>query len=173
MKNLPRLRSAKTAFDRQSQRLKTEAPFQAGALFIPFLAVGILTIYTGLQVNRKLFSLARPIEMSGVTMEDKEIWLSVGIRNDLIVIATPEGDTFSWPMSGPDKAQLAVLQDYLTARARYLVASSVRSGQLSGNQNSAALSVDQSLTYQHVRPIIYALAGAGFSRYGFETRIVR
>lgn len=173
MKNLPRLRRAKTAFERQAERLKAEVPFQTWLLFIPFLAVLVLTIYTSLQVNRKLFSLGRPIEMDGAAVADKEIWLSVGIRNDLIVIATPEGQSFSWPISGPDNAQLALLQDYLTERARYLVSDSVRRGQLSGNHNSAALSVDQSLTYQHVRPIIYALAGAGFSRYGFETRIVR
>jgi hypothetical protein len=173
VKNIPLIRSAKKAFERQSERLKAEVPFQTWLLFIPFLAVVVLTVYTSVQMNGKLFSMGRPVEMDGAPVADKEIWLSIGIRNDLIVIATPEGKFFSWPISGPDTAQLALLQDYLTERARYLVSDSVRRGQLSGNHNSAALSVDQSLTYQHVRPIIYALAGAGFSRYGFETRIVR
>ena len=168
-----RLGGAKSAFERQATRLKLDAPFQALPLFIPFLAVVVLSLFTSLELNRKLFSNARPVEGAGTLAEEKEVWLSVGIRNNMVVVATPEGESFSWPISGPNKGELALLESYLSQRARKLVADSVRRGLLDRHQNVAALSVDQSLTYQHVRPIIYALAGAGFSRYGFETRLFR
>ena len=173
MSRKSRLGDAKTALERQSERLKRDSAFPASLLLLPFVAVTVLTLYTSLEVNRKLFSNARPIDRAGPLAEEKQVWLSVGIRKNQIVITTPDGQLFSWPVTGPSSSELALLETYLKRRAREVVADAVRRGQLDGNRNVAALSVDQSLTYQHVRPIIYALGGAGFSRYGFETRVVR
>jgi hypothetical protein len=167
-----RLGSAKPAFERQAARLAYQAPFQATLLFIPFLAVVVLTMYTSLETSPRLHGVARPLERDGVIAPEREVWLSVGIKNEMIVVATPDGETFTWPAKGPKKEQMVGLEAYLLKRSHSMVEDAVRRGQLDGRRNVAALSVDQSLTYHHVRPIIYALAEAGFSRYGFETRVV-
>ena len=36
----------------------------------------------------------------------------------------------------------------------------------------AVLAVDETLSYAHIRPVIYALGEARISKYGFETRLL-
>jgi hypothetical protein len=39
-------------------------------------------------------------------------------------------------------------------------------------RTTAVLAVDQKLKFNHLRPVIYALAEARISKYGFETRMI-
>jgi hypothetical protein len=82
-------------------------------------------------------------------------------------------ESFTWPESGPSKEDLSPLKTYLQARARELVLDTVRIGQIGPQNHTAVIAVDHALTFHHVRPVIYELGHAGFSRYGFETRLLR
>ena len=103
---------------------------------------------------------------------EHDLWLSIATKNNQLIITSPHGDLFSWPVEGPDKKSISKFQTYLRHRAEELVKDSVRRGQIDEDRTMVALSVDQNLTYQHLRPVIYSLAQAGFSKYGFETRVI-
>jgi hypothetical protein len=104
---------------------------------------------------------------------DHRLWLSVSNANGKILISSNDTSSFSWSEAGPSTEQYKKFKKYLDLRVKNLVIDTVRTGQIQSETLTAALAVDQSLTYQHVRPVIYALAEAGISRYGFETRIIR
>lgn len=169
----PKMSSASLALARQKDRLSEEHPFKAALLIVPFLAVTVLTIFTSLETATKLYGVAQPLEHPSAPSADQDVWLSVAAKDERIVVTTVTGDMFSWPIGGPSSKDLDGLNTYLKTRAEDLVKASVLRGQIHDKQNSVGLAVDQRLTYHHVRPIIYALADAGFSKYGFETRIVR
>jgi hypothetical protein len=74
-------------------------------------------------------------------------------------------------VEGPSQKDYEVFEKYMKAWAKRHLQNVVRSGQITADTNLAAIAIDQKLTYHHVRPVIYALAAAGVSKYGFETRL--
>ena len=173
MRHVHRLGGAKPAFLRQAERLTRENPLHVSLLFIPFFIVTILTIYVGFQTAPRLFGVGKPLEKISEISPDHEVWLSLAVKKEKLIITVSDGQVFSWSVEGPGDEDLEKLQFYLRQRAEEIVRDSVRRGQVDEVRGVAALSVDQGLTYHHIRPVIFALAGAGFSKYGFETRVLR
>lgn len=169
----PRIGDALFAFLRQKDRLTEERPFGVTLLIAPFLVTTVLTIYTSFETSTRLFAVSHPFEHQTERSNGHDVWLSVGVKGTNLIIATIYGETFSWPLSGPDEKERATFEKFLQQEAEKLVTKATLKGQLTEGQNSVALSVDQRLTYQHIRPVLYALAAAGFSKYGFETRILK
>ncbi len=168
-----KLGKAISAFLRQKERLFDDGSFKIYTLIIPFMAVTVLTIYTNLELSTRLFGVASPLEHQTDISNHSGVWLSIGTKKEQIVVRTTNGLTFSWSLSGPSQDQLRPLRDYLTLAARDVVEKSILKGQITKNDTIVALSVDQHLNFHHIRPVIYALAEAGFTKYGFETRILR
>ncbi len=168
-----KLPKARLALFRQKERLEEDRSFGISALFIPFMAVAVLTIYTGFETATRLYGVAQPLEHNSEPSNNYDLWLSIGPQQDKLVISSINGETFSWPLAGPSKDQVLPFNEFLKKTARHLVEGTVLKGQITADDSLVALSVDQRLTFHHIRPVIYALAAAGFSKYGFETRIVR
>jgi hypothetical protein len=168
-----KLGKAKLALFRQKDRLHQETPFKVSILIAPFLVVTVLTAYTSLETATRLYSVGQPLEHLGAPAGDHAIWLSIGAKDDRLFVTTINGQMFSWPLAGPSKKERAELDIYLHQQAQKLVTDATLQGQVENGKNTVGLSVDQHLTFLHVRPVLYALAEAGFSKYGFETRIVR
>lgn len=173
MKRPHRLGSAQPAFLRMKSRLGQESPVRTAILFIPFLLVIILSLFIGLETSTRLYSNAKPMVHPSKPMPDHEIWLSIAVRAGRLEVSTQDGTTFSWAAAGPTQDEYNHFQKFLGTKSHKLVSDLIRTGQIGPHQAVAALSVDQSLTYQHVRPVIYALAASGFSKYGFETRVLK
>ena len=168
-----KLGNAILAFARQKERMFEDGSFRIFTLILPFMAVSVLTIYTSLETSTRLYGVSNPLEHNSEVVERSGLWLSIGIKNDQVIIRTINGQTFSWALSGPTEEQLTPLKTYLSAAAKDIVEKSVLKGQISSNDSLVALSVDQQLNFNHIRPVIYAIAGAGFTKYGFETRVLR
>jgi hypothetical protein len=173
MKNAHRFGAAKAALLRQEERLRRFDPISMATAIIPFLGVIVLSLYTGLETSTRLHANGKPMEYPATKVNDRAIWLSISAKDGKILVTTAGQESFSWSELGPSNKDLKPLQSYLEARARDQVMSTVRIGQITNQSHTAVLAVDQTLTFFHLRPIIYALSQAGFSRYGFETRLVR
>jgi hypothetical protein len=97
--------------------------------------------------------------------------MSVGLSNDLIIIKTSSGKIFKWPAVGPSDGDYESFENHLKTWTKSHLQSTILAGQLLPSTNTAAIAVDQRLTAHHIRPVIYALAAAGVSKYGFETKL--
>ena len=163
--------SSSGSFRRQRARLDGLPTLPVVLLFIPFFAVTLLTFFVGFESSFRTNSRIEPFVHESTPAADHALWLSVGISENAIIINTASGETFRWPVEGPSQKDYDVFEKFMAAWAKRHLQNVVRSGQITADTNLAAIAIDQKLTYHHVRPVIYALAAAGISKYGFETRL--
>jgi hypothetical protein len=168
-----RLGGAKAALLRQKERLSKFDSVSLAVTLIPFMGVIVLSLYTSLETNTRLHANGKPMEYPAAQTNDHAMWLSVSVKGGKVIVTTSGVENFLWPESGPSDEDLAPLKAYLSERAKKLVNDTVRVGQLTPQNHTAVIAMDHSMTFHHVRPIIYALGNAGFSRYGFETRLLK
>jgi hypothetical protein len=168
-----RLDSTSLALIRQKARLCAEQPFGLAVIFIPFMAVAVISFFVAFESTPRIRSTSTPFEYPADPVKEHSIWLSIGIQGDLIAIRTSDSRFFSWSANGPSADEFKNFQNYLRQRAAEHLQDTVRRGKVNTQTNEAALAVDQGLTFHHIRPVIYALASAGFSKYGFETRLIK
>ncbi len=163
--------SSSGSFRRQRQRLDGMPAIPLVLLFIPFFSVTLLTFFVGFESSFRPKSRIEPFVHESAPAVDHALWLSIGISESTITVNTASGETFRWPVEGPSQKDYEVFEKYMKAWAKRHLQNVVRSGQITADTNLAAIAIDQKLTYHHVRPVIYALAAAGVSKYGFETRL--
>ena len=168
-----RLDSTAMALIRQKSRLYSEHPFGLAVIFIPFMAVAVISLFVAFEGTPRIKSTSTPFEYPADPVKEHSIWLSIGMQDRSIAIRTSDNRFFSWSAEGPSASELKNFQNYLRERASQHLQDTVRRGKVNAQTNEAALAVDQGLTFHHVRPVIYALASAGFSKYGFETRLIK
>jgi hypothetical protein len=168
-----KLEKAVFAFSRVKERLSEDPSFKVSFVIIPFVAAAVLAMFVSLETTTRLFEVGKPF-VHDASLDDRYgLWLSIGSLDGELIITTADGEKMKWPLSGPSKDDLQNLSKMLNSKVEALVKSVVLKGQLHSSDSLVALSVDQSLTFHHVRPIIYALAGVGVSRVGIETRVLR
>lgn len=163
--------SSSGSFRRQRARLDGMPAMPLVLLFIPFFSVALLTFFVGFESSFRTKNRIEPFVHESAPTADHALWLSVSISENTIIVNTATGETFRWPVEGPSQRDYDVFEKYMTIWAKRHLQNVVRSGQITGDTNLAAIAIDQKLTYHHVRPVIYALAAAGISKYGFETRL--
>jgi hypothetical protein len=165
--------SSSGSFRRQRARLDGMPMMPMVLLFIPFFSVTLLTFFVGFESSVRPKSRIEPFVHESAPTADHALWLSVGIRENTIIVNTSSGESFRWPVEGPSQRDYDVFEKYMRTWAKQHLQNVVRSGQITSDTNLAAIAIDQKLTYHHVRPVIYALAAAGVSKYGFETRLTQ
>jgi hypothetical protein len=163
--------SSSGSFRRQRTRLDGMPVMPVVLLFIPFFSVTLLTFFVGFESSVRPKSRIEPFVHESAPAADHALWLSIGVSENTIIVNTASGETFRWPVEGPSQRDYEVFETYMTTWAKHHLQNVVRSGQITSDTNLAAIAIDQKLTYHHVRPVIYALAAAGISKYGFETRL--
>ena len=161
---------ARVFYDVQS-RLKESSYSTLAYIFIPFFLVTILALFVGFETSDRFKSPIEAFEYTAAASNDHKIWMSVGLIEDLIVIKTSSGKTFKWPAAGPSESDYDSFESHLKAWTKSHLQNTILAGQLLPSTNTAAIAVDQRLTAHHIRPVIYALASAGVSKYGFETKL--
>lgn len=163
--------SSSGSFRRQRARLDGMPSMPLVLLFIPFFSAALLTFFVGFESSFRSKSRIEPFVHEGIPTADHALWFSVGISENHIIVNTAPGETFRWPAEGPSQSDYELFEKHVTTWAKRHLQNVVRSGQITSDTNVAAIAIDQKLTYHHVRPVIYALAAAGISKYGFETRL--
>lgn len=167
----PEISRIERSFQRQKERFQSSQGFSLTVLFLPFLGALVLSLFVGLETSMRLQGGSEPFEYASEPVNDHELWLSIGLVDESVVVRTADNGFFVWPTKGPSQGDYAKLENHLQQWTKKHLTNVVRSGQIDSYTNTAALAIDQRLNYHHVRPVIYALASAGISRYGFETRI--
>lgn len=163
--------SSSGSFRRQRARLDAMPAIPLTLLFIPFFSITLLTLLVGFESSVRTRNSIEPFVHESSPAPDHALWMSVGIEEQTIIINTASGETFRWPAEGPAQKEYEAFENHIVSWSKRHLQNVVRSGQITDETNLVAISFDQKLTYHHVRPVIYALAAAGISKYGFETRL--
>lgn len=124
------------------------------------------------DLNPRLGSSIEVLPFEAPRNRDGGIWLGIYQENQRTIVITSERNVFSWPLGQASMKDLDPLVRYLNSRVEKEVYSTALTMEPNLTQVTAVLAVDQHLKYSHIRPVIYALASASISRYGFETRII-
>lgn len=154
-------------------RLREQNPQGVVYIFIPFFLVIILSLYSGFETSDRIKSHIEPFQYSSDKTRDHRLWMSLGLHDDSIVLVLPTGKLFRWPASGPSDDDYVALEAYMKNLAQTHLKTTILQGRFGPETNTAAIAVDQRLTVHHVRPLLYALAASGISKYGFETKLPR
>lgn len=147
-------------------------------LWFPFpalIAFGLVIVLRGqlfAGFNHRLGTEANVVEMPAEPLRSPGIWLSITQRDNDILIITDDHKSFRVPLAAPNVEALQPLVHYLDQRVRDIAFKSTLDLKVDQDRIRAVLAVDQKLRYIHVRPILYALAEAKISNYGFETKLV-
>ncbi|MES2744866.1 MAG: hypothetical protein V4655_05540, partial [Bdellovibrionota bacterium] len=99
------------------------------------------------------------------------IWMSVTQNNNKLLIITDDHQRFTIPVLAPDLDAMRPFIKYLDERVREIAFKTTLDMEVDRDRIRAVLAIDQKLKYFHVRPLLYALAEAKISHYGFETRM--
>lgn len=161
------------ALERQAERLVMPFTAWPAYLLIPVGIILILSAFVPLEVNSRLFSRAHPLQLSGEEAPPTSLWFAVAPTNSGISVTSIDGKVFELSNTAPAETRAEELRSYLLERKEDLIKSNVLANHLDPNATLVVLSADERLTYFHLRPVVYALASAGITRYAFEGRIIK
>ncbi|MFW7378253.1 MAG: hypothetical protein ACOH5I_05570 [Oligoflexus sp.] len=144
-------------------------PFPA---MIGFTLVLILGGHLLTDLNPRLGARVDVIPFEAPRQRDGGIWLGVYQDGHHIHVVTSDRKKFSWDIDSNQAKDIDPLVKYLKVRVQKEIYGTAMKLEPNLTQSTAVIAVDQRLRYGHLRPVIYALAEARISRYGFETRII-
>ncbi len=147
-------------------------------LWFPFpalIAFGLVIVLRGQLLtgfNYRLGTRADVVHYNAETLSAPGIWISIYQDHDNLVLVTDDHNRFEWPLGAKDMKALKPFINYLRKRTEEAAFKMSLALEVEKNRTRAVLAVDQKLKYIHIRPILFALAEAKISNYGFETRVV-
>lgn len=176
-----RVRLFQEAFSRAFDRAESTA-FDG---MFPGILAAIIVLFVGLACSTKIFETANPrlgypAQLPPLDARENHapygLWFSLSAPEESMVVTTDDQQLFQWPLD-PDSALESKgygdFRQYLQQR-RFTITEDLVMSMARANlddKTRAVVAVDEHLTYAHFRPVMLALAGAGFSRYAFETRV--
>lgn len=158
---------------RQKARLSMPLTTNLGVLLLPIGLMSLLLIYVSVETNPRIFSTAKPLQLNLPAEEDNaKLWFSLAPSEQGIVIVSNSGESFDL-VAKDGETDLTAFTEHLKARVMAVISDVAIANRMDAKSSFVVLSVDERLTYSHVRPVIYALAEAGITRYGFEGRVLK
>ena len=164
-----RHKQVELSFGRLADRLdfKNINPFSY--FLLPTGLVCLLLIFVSLETNQRIRTQTTPVELEGVPAKTATLWFSVAPAEGGIFISGNNGDTFLVENGGNG---LQAFEKHLQGQKQKVIADVALANRMDADSSMVILSLDESLTYAHIRPIIYVLGKVGISRYGFEGRVL-
>ena len=160
------------ALSKMKERLDEPVQWYPFPAMIGFMLVVILGGHLLPDLNPRLGSKVDVLPLDAPRNPDGGIWLSASLQEDDLVVVTSDTKIFRGPSSKPHYSDIEPLIQYLkskTQKESYSMALTLEAGISS---TTAVLALHQNLNYGQIKPLIFALASAKISRYGFETRII-
>lgn len=157
------------------QRERLAVPFTANPviLFIPFGLMCLLLIYVSLETSPRIYSNAKPLLLNHKEESPTfTLHYTIAPAPEGLRIVSNNGDIFSLNGQQDDKG-LDLFTNSLKSSIRSTINDVALANRMDEQTSFVVLTLDERLTYAHVRPVIYALASAGITRYGFEGRILK
>lgn len=158
-----------TAMMSAKTRLRATPSWFPIPCLISFFLVLLLTAHVALSTNPRTGQPAAVLPLAAEKGEDSAIWFSMVIEKDKVVVIDNYRKVFKWPVNTESVEDLEPFINHLKKRVATEVESAALAERISNSQVRAIIAVDQTLRYRHFRPILFALAEAGISQYGFET----
>jgi hypothetical protein len=167
-----RSQKLQSAFRRQQDRLVMPFTANPAWFLLPTGLVSLLLVYVSLETNPRIYSSAKPVQLSQEVRPSEGIWYSIAPSESGLRIVSDQGDYFDVSAdSSPE--ELANLTAQIKIRMKSVLSDVALAKRLTNSSTFVVLSVDERLSYAHIRPMIYSLAAAGVTRYGFEGRILK
>ncbi len=138
--------------------------------FISVLMAMILLAHVFQGINPRLGNPAALITFSSEPEKEGAIWFSVSMEDQKnILITTRSRSVFRWSIEKPTQKDVGDFINYLKTQMLNESISVGLIGDSTVTQTTAVIAADQNLSFNHIRPIIHALAQAKINNYAFET----
>ena len=160
------------ALTKMKERLEEPVQWYPFPAMIGFMLVMILGGHLLPDLNPRLGARVDVLPADAPRHQDGGIWLGVYKQNDSIMVVSSDRKKFKWPIASASINDIEPLVKYLKMRTQHESFSMALKMESSLTKTTTVVAVDQRLKYSHIKPIIFALASAKISRYGFETRII-
>lgn len=160
------------AISKLRERLEESVQWYPFPAMIGFILVMILGGHLLTDLNPRLGARVDVLPLDSQNHPDASIWLGIYESQGKIHVVTADRRKFSWQQDAVKPQDFKKLIHYLqekTIKEKKSTALKMESNMI---RSTAIIAVDQRLRFSHMKPIIYALAEANISRYGFETRII-
>lgn len=156
-------------YDSVSKRLKKPLWWFPYPCLLTFGLQLILTAHILFSTNPRIGQPAEVISYPSTPAKDSAIWLSITVQDKFTIVTTNDRKIFRWPATLRSTAELKDLTFYLRRRMVEEIQTASLVQRAMRSQTTVVIAADQSLKYNHIKPIIHALAQAGISNYAFET----
>jgi len=158
-------------FANKKERLRRPESWYPFPLLIPFVLEILLISHMLFGTTSRIGNPADVLSFPANRHKIGPIWFSVTPVNGQIVVTTEDRQIFRWAQSTNEVASIKPFRDYLVKKSQDMILASALSKQALRSKTRAVIAADQRLKFMHMKPILYALATANISQYGFETKI--
>ena len=121
-------------------------------------------------ISERVGSPSRVIHLNASAHEPSSIWLAVNIHKGKLVVMGKNKRSFLFELKGIRANKMNPLKEYLEEKMLEVARGGVLQKRVSSPSTRVTLSIDRTIRYRHVIPIIDVIADLGFSNYSFEVR---
>lgn len=162
--------SFKDLVNRMQERLKSSATWMPYPALISVGLTAILVAQIFTTVNPSLKRAVNPILLESPDISMKNIVVNVYMKNENVIVQMEDGSRAGISPNAIQEEDVESLKALFMNRISKEIRSAIVKRRSYQEQFTAVLAVDQTLKFQHMRPILIALASAGITDYGFQTR---
>lgn len=139
---------------------------------IAFALVTILSGHLLTYLNPRLGTSVEVIPLEAPRLILGDIWLGIKLNGDVLEIMTTDRHIFRWKNKSLERKDMSALIDYLKEKTRHQAHRAGLKMKAMESEIRAIIAIDKNVSYAHLNPVLYALAEAKISKYGFESRII-
>lgn len=150
-------------------RLRSPLPWYPFPALISFGLAILLLAHVAVSTSRRMGHPTSLLNFPSTHHQAGAIWFSVTPINDEVVVATANRQVFRWPQNIRNIEPLGPFIAWLKEATYQEIEAAALLNRIEKKQTIAVIAADQTLKYSHLRPVLYALAQANVSKYGFET----
>lgn len=139
------------------------------------IAFSLVTILNGqllTYLNPRLGTSVEVIPLKAQRLILGDIWLGIKLNGEVLEIVTTDRRMFKWKNKSLERSDMRELINYLKQKTRQQAQSAGLKMKAMESDIRAIIAIDKNVSYAHLSPVLYALAEAKISKYGFESRII-
>ncbi len=164
-------RSVSLAITEKAERLRLTPTWFPLPALIPFLLAPVLIANIFPSINPHLQGTSTVIELSASEAPSGSIWINIFPEDDDIVVSLGSNERVHFRRDSRSQDDVHRIRDLLKTRIQSETLGATLRMMVRDTQLSVLLAVDQRLSFSHLRILLAAMAEAGVTEYGFETRI--
>lgn len=156
-------------FDAKRDRIQNSSSLMVYAVFAAFGLALVISFQTLSLLNPRTGMHVQPPLYQAQSQKEGAIWLALTADERVLRVRTEDKHQIEIDLASEEEDKFKALSEYLTSEVEKKIESIVLQGEFKRASLFAILSVDRTLRFEAVAPVIQVLAEAGISNYGFET----